>query len=288
MGQHRPALIFLLIGAALSSFGCQALQNLADAQKPNLSVQEVRVTDFAFDEIELTFDVRVENPNPFELQLQSYTYDFNINGNTFIEGTREKGLAIAATDTSIIHVPVELNFGELYDLFNSLKDEDSADYKLFADLTFNLPVLGETTIPLKKTGTVPLLQLPEIRVAGLQVIDANFSDVDLKLNIAVQNPNGFALFLNGFSYQFEVNNQEWLDTRFTNDVTVSENSIQYISIPISLNTLNIGASVIDLLQNAKDLEYSFEGNIDVAAGHPLLGDTDFSFYEEGQLPVMIQ
>ncbi len=287
MVQPKSTLIFLFI-AVISFSACQSLRDLADAQKPQLSVKDVRVTDFAFDEIELTFDVQVENPNPFELQLQDYSYDFNINENTFIEGTRDDGLLIEAADTSIIHVPVELNFTELYDLYNSLKGEDRADYALLADLTFDLPVLGETTIPLKKTGTVPLLELPEIRVAGLKVVDAGFSDIDFELNIAVQNPNGFGLILNGFNYRFEVNDNEWLDTRFTNRVTVSENGRNYITIPISLNTLNIGASVIELLQSAENLRYSFEGNINVGTTHAWLDSTNFSFFETGRLPVMME
>lgn len=74
--QKVICILFFIIAAAFT--GCQALQKLTDAQKPNLSVQDVRVTDFAFDEIELTFDIKVENPNPFELHLTSYNYNLKL------------------------------------------------------------------------------------------------------------------------------------------------------------------------------------------------------------------
>ncbi len=285
---YRNLFVFSLLITAIAFTRCKTLQNLADARKPHLSVKDVRVTDFAFDEIELTFDVEVENPNPVDLRLLSYNYDFNINGNTFIQGTRDKGLAIEASESSIIHVPVQLDFQQLYSLYNSLKGEAKANYALLADLTFNLPVLGKTTIPLKKTGEIPLIKIPDISVAGLEVQEMNLSNIDFELLLQVKNPNAFGLILNALSYRFEVNNEEWIESRFTNKVKVSKNETGTISIPISLNTLNIGTSVVRLLQNAEDLDYSLEGTIDFTAGHPLLGDTDFSFFEKGQLPVMIQ
>lgn len=291
--KYNSILSLIILSVCMSAWlaGCQALQNLTDAQKPNLSVKNVRVTDFAFDEIELTFDINVENPNPFALHLLSYDYGFNINGNTFVDGTRDKGLDIEASGTSVIHVPIQLNFVELYNLFGSLKGEDNADYELSADLTFNLPVLGETTLPLKKSGTIPMLQLPKVSVAGLQVKDLSLTNTDLELRIKIQNPNGFGLLLNHLSYQLSVNNKEWLNTELDNEnelLSVNENSSTYIVIPISLNTLNVGTSLINIINNAGDLKYSLKGSLDISAEHPLLGDTDFSFFESGLLPVIMQ
>src|SRR5699024_11188147 len=226
----------LLIIIAATFAGCQTLQNMADAKKPNLSVKDVHVTDFAFNEIELTFDVSVENPNPFALHLLSYDYGFDINGNNFVQGAADKGLDIEASKSNIIQVPVRLNFTELYQLFTGLKGEDNADYELSTDFTFNLPVLGKTTVPLKKSGSLPLIHLHQISVAGLKVNDIGFSESDMELVIRMKNPNGFGLLLRGLDYTFKVNDKEWLNTSLSENISISKKGKDYIHIPISLNT----------------------------------------------------
>lgn len=278
-------LSLILLGLTVFLSSCKALQDLADAQKPNLSVKNVRVTNFAFDEIELTFDVNVENPNPFALHLLSYDYGFNINGNSFVQGTQEEGLSIDASQTSTIHIPVQLNFVELYNLFGSFKGEDEADYTLATDLTFNLPVLGATTIPLKKTGTIPLIKLPKISVSGLEIKEMGLSGVDLALHLNLKNPNAFGLILNMLSYDLQVNGETLATSTFTEQVKASSNGATNITIPISLNTLKIGASVIKLLRNSNDVHYQLKGSIDMGTTHPLLKETIFNFLESGDLPV---
>lgn len=280
--------VFLLLSLSIVAGSCTTIQKLANNHKPKLSVKDVHVTDFAFDAIELTFDIKVDNPNPVGLKLLSYDYGFDINDNSFVEGSRKKGLSIGAAGSSIIHVPITLDFQELYSLFNSLKGKDKADYTLATNLTFNVPVVGKTTIPLKHSGSIPMIHLPKISVAGLQVENMSLSNVDFELIMRVKNPNSFGLLLNGFSYQLQVNNNNWLDTRFTKNVKVGEDGSSLIRIPISLNTMNIGASVIDILQNTGNLNYSLKGKFDISALHPLLGATEFLFSDSGKLPVMMQ
>ncbi|MBN2732630.1 MAG: LEA type 2 family protein [Balneolaceae bacterium] len=279
----------LLILIALFISGCQAIQDLTDnIRKPSLSVTDVRVTDFAFDEIELTYDVEIDNPNLVAVQMVSYDYDFKINNNDFLQGSQDKQLRIESSGTSTFQIPMRLNFQELYSLFNSLRGQDEADYQLLANLDFNLPVLGETTLPLEKSGSVPMIKLPKINVSSLKVNDVNFSRADLVLNLEVDNPNGFGLLVNALSYNLDVNGRNWVDGSNSKNISISENQTSRIAIPISLNITEIGSSVIQLLNNSSDLNYELNGNFDFGATHPLLDNmrADFSFDQTGEVPLI--
>lgn len=279
----------LLLPVMLVISGCQAIQNLADnIRKPSLSVTDVRITDFAFDEIELTYDVEIDNPNPVAVQMVSYDYDFKINNNEFIQGNQDKQLRIESAGTSTFQLPMRLNFQELYSLFNSLRGQDEADYQLLANLDFDLPVLGETTLPLEKSGSLPMIKLPKINVSSLKVNDINFSQADLVLNLEVDNPNGFGLLVNALTYNLDVNERNWVDGSNSKNISISENQTSSIAIPISLNITEIGSSVIQLLNNSSDLNYKLNGNFDFGATHPLLENmqTDFSFDRAGDVPLV--
>lgn len=283
----KKSIILLLLVATVS--GCQAIQNLAGSiQKPSLSIKDVQVTDFAFDEIELTYEVEVDNPNPVALQMLSYDYDFNINNNDFVEGSQDKQLRIESSGTSTFEIPMRINFQELYELFSSLRNDDKADYSLMADLHFDLPIVGNTTIPLEKRGTVPLIKLPEIAVSSLEVDDISFSEANLILNLDVENPNGFGLLMNAFAYDLNVNGNNWVEGKSQKAVKITENDSNRIAIPISLDIEQIGTSALQLLNNSSGLNYKLSGRIDFGATHPLLESlqTKFSVDKMGDVPLI--
>ncbi len=269
--------------------GCQTIQNLADSiRKPSLSITDVRVTDFAFDEIELTYDVQVDNPNAVAVQMLGYDYDFNINGNDFLNGDQQKKLRIESSGASTFQLPMRLNFSELYNLFSGLRGKDEADYQLAANLNFDLPVLGETTLPLKKSGSLPMLKLPKINVSGLKVNDVNFSRANLSLNLDVDNPNGFGLLVKALSYDLNVNGRNWIEGTSSKKLTIDKNNSGELSIPISVNIADIGTSVVQLLNNSGDIKFKLNGDFDFGATHPLLENlsTNFSFDEAGDVPLI--
>lgn len=269
--------------------GCQAIQDLAgNIQKPSLSITDVRITDFAFDEIELTYDVKIDNPNPVAVQMLSYDYDFKINNNDFIQGDQDKQLRIESSGATTFQIPMRLNFQELYNLFNSLRGQDEADYQLLANLDFDVPVIGKTTLPLEKNGSVPMIKLPKINVSSLEVNEVSFSQANLVLNMEIDNPNGFGLLVNALSYDLNVNGRNWVEGNNRKKITIGENNSNRIAIPISLNISEIGSSVIQLLNNSSGLNYKLTGNFDFGATHPLLESmqTDFSFDQAGDVPLV--
>ncbi len=281
--------VFIILVIFIS--GCQTLRDLSGAiSEPSLSVTDVRVTDFTFSEIELTYDVQIENPNPVTVQMLSYDYDFNINNNDFIEGNQQKLLRIEPSGQSTFQIPMRVNFQELYNLFSGLKGQDEAAYTLAANLDFDLPVLGQTTLPLKRDGNLPMLKLPSINVASLNVQDVNFSEANLVLNLQVDNPNGFGLLLNALSYNLDVNGRNWIDGSDQPKMSIGGNNSNEISIPISLNISEIGASVIQLLNNQNELNFNLNGDLDLGADHPLFNgmSTSFSFDKAGDLPIIRQ
>lgn len=279
----------LLIALPLFISGCQTLQNLADSiRKPSLSITDVRVTDFAFDEIELTYDVQVDNPNSVAVQMLGYDYDFNINGNDFLNGDQRKKLRIESSGESTFELPMRLNFNELYNLFSGLRGEDEADYDLAANLNFDLPVLGETTLPLKKAGSIPMLKIPKVNVSSLKVEDVNLTRANLSLNLDVDNPNGFGLLVKALKYDLNVNGRNWVAGNSSKNLTIDKNNNGELTVPISVNIAQIGTSVVRLLNNSGDIKFKLNGDFDFGATHPLLENlsTKFSFDEAGDVPLI--
>lgn len=266
--------------------GCSTLQDLANSvQKPRLSVTDMRVSGFNFNEIELTYDITVDNPNALSLQLDSYNYDFKLNGQTFIQGQQQENSTIEASGQSILEVPVTLNFKEVYEGIQTLAGADRADYEFLSDVTFDLPVLGLTKVPVSRSGSIPMLNPPGIRVNSLDVQNISFTQADLVLNMEFDNPNAFGIEINGFDYGLNINGDRWAEGQSLANTAIGSKETRQLSIPISLNISEIGLSAYRLLTGSGDLNYTLEGNFDLGTTHPLLDQTMLQIDRSGSLPL---
>lgn len=274
----------ILTTSLILILGCSTLQDLADSvQKPELSVTDMRVSGFNFDEIELTYDITVDNPNALSVQLSSYNYDFKLNEETFIEGQQDKSMKIEASGQSTFEVPVTLNFKRVYEGIRTLADSDQAAYEFLSEVSFELPVLGNTTIPVSKKGSIPMINRPDIRIENLEVQNLSLTKADLVLNMAFDNPNAFGIRINNFDYGLTINGDRWAEGQSLGNTLITEKGSSRLAIPISLNISEIGISAYRLLTGSGELNYSLNGTFDLGTTHSLLKQTDLNINRSGSL-----
>lgn len=273
-------LLPLLIG------GCKALQDFASSiQEPRLSVDNVRVTGFNFQQMELTYDIKVENPNSVSVRMLGYDYNLDLNGNAFISGDQAEKIEIEASGESIFQVPMTLNFSDVYRTVSGLSDQDETSYHFLSHLRFELPVLGATEIPVRNQGSIPLLKRPKLDVRNLEIQNLSLSGADVILKLAFDNPNGFGLDINQLTYDLQVNGDQWADGTALQDVNIRENGITELDIPISLNISQIGMSAYRILSGSDPLDYQLKGHFKVDVLHELLGSTSVNLNRSGKIPV---
>jgi LEA14-like dessication related protein len=276
--------IILLTSTLLLLDGCAALEDLSNSiQKPQLSVENVRVSDFNFEEIELTYDIKVDNPNALSVQMLAYDYNLDINESSLISGDQKKELAIEASGASTFEVPMQLNFAEVYRSVQSLKDSDVASYSFLSNLTFDLPVLGQTKVPVSKNGSIPLLKTPKISLEDFEVTGLSFSSADINLQLQFDNPNSFGIDVNALNYDLMINGDQWADGTALKGTTIKEKGVTMLNIPLSLNISEMGISAYRLLTGGETFEYQIKGDFDLNARHELLGQTTFDFLRSGKL-----
>lgn len=276
--------VILLTCAFFLLDGCAALEDLSNSiQKPQLSVENVRVSDFNFEEMELTYDIKVDNPNALSVQMLAYDYNLDINESTLVTGNQKKELAIEASGASTFQVPMRLNFADVYQSIQSLRDSDEVTYNFLSNLTFDLPALGQTKVPVSKKGQIPLLKTPKISLEDFEVTDVNFSSANINLQLSFDNPNSFGIDVNALNYDLMINGDQWADGTALKGTTIKEKGITMLNIPISLNISEMGISAYRLLTGGGTFNYQIKGDFDLNARHELLGQTTFDFLRSGNL-----
>lgn len=266
--------------------GCSTLEDLAGSvQKPELSVTDVRVTDFSFEDIELTYDVQIDNPNAVSVDMSSYNYDFKLNDRTFVDGQQKRANKIEASGSSTLEVPVRLNFQKVYEGMRTLATAEEAAYEFLGSVSFDLPVLGVTPVSFSRRGNIPMVKVPGIKIQNLEIQNLSLSSADLVLNMEFHNPNAFGILVNSFDYSLSINGNRWAGGKALQNLNISEDGVTSMEIPISLNITEIGISAYRLLTGSGDLNYQLNGTFDLGTDHPLLGRTNFNLNRSGTLPL---
>lgn len=252
-------LIFSLITA------CNTLRDLADVQKPSVRYSSMSFKDISFKDVTLLFNFEVENPNSFGVSADQYQYEFFINGSEFITGTQNENLRIEKESVTTIQVPVSLTFSELYNTIGSVARRDSVSYRLSTEVQFDIAGLTKQRVPVSAEGEMPIPKLPRIELSSFNVKEFSFSGAEMVARFRIENPNSFGITFSDTFYNLEVNGKEWLQTHLEQNIDVNGSGSEIISVPIRLNSSQMGSALIDLLSGQKEFDYHLTGSAQVSA-----------------------
>lgn len=282
----RPGLILFLCCSLLLIDGCSALSDLArNIQEPQLSVTDVEVVDFNFTDMEMAFDVTVDNPNALAVQMLSYDYNLDIREHTLVSGQQDRETSIEASGESTIRIPVRLNYEDVYNTVQGLSAGEETPYAFSSTFAFDLPGLGRTEIPVNRKGEIPVLRLPSVSIGSLQVDQLNLSGADLTLRLDFDNPNRIGFDIGEFDYSLDIDGSRWAEGTALEGVSLGGNEVSQLEIPIRLNFAEMGMSAYRILTGSEEVEYDLNGSFSLGADHPLLGQTEFEMNREGRVSV---
>ena len=273
--------VLLLLGI----FGCSTVQNLVNIKKPNVSIENVRLTGMSLNDLDLAVALKVDNPNQLTADLEGFDFDFQINQSSFLKGQQDNPQTIEAMKSSSFEVPLKINFKDLYSTYSTLKSQDNSTYKIDFGLAFNLPVLGKTRIPVSHEGEFPLIKVPSVKISTLKINKLNLTGADVALELEIDNPNAFGFSLKSLDYNFQVNGQEWAQGLTNRAVQIAEKGKGTLSIPVSLNFLEMGQTVFRLLSGDNTVNYNFDGKFALDSSLPLLKDINLPVTRAGELVI---
>ena len=275
----------LVVSAALVG-GCAQMQDLvklADIQKPVVSFSDAKLSSLSFHQADLIFNLKIDNPNPVGIRLEGFDYDLLLNNASFLKGRQDNRVKLDANGRAEIPLPISLTFEDIYNTVKTLKDKDQIHYALKTGLNFNLPVLGTVRIPVQTGGKLPSVKLPSIELTSINVDKIDLTSAKLTVKLKVDNPNAFKMMLKKVNLNLDVAGQQWLTGARGRNISLNQKAQNEISIPIQLNLMEMGGSVLKLLTTDQKLDYKFSGNTQIDSTLDLLKPYHFNFDKSGKV-----
>lgn len=108
---------------------------------------------------------------------------------------------IHARGSETVKIPVCLIYDDIKKTYDDIKPGSIIPYKIKVDLIVDVPVFGRLTLPLEKTGEIPIPYKPDIDVDKIHFEKFSFEETIATLHLKLENKNDFDLGLNDLDYE---------------------------------------------------------------------------------------
>ncbi len=264
LASYRLAAFALICGSLVSA--CQSLEGiLATAPKPTARIIGTEMKNLTLERIDLIFNVEVANPYAVNLPLVDLTYNVASGGTSLLQGNIKPSGAVQAYGTSLIQVPARITFASLLKALKGVKPGSVVPYKADLTLGVDAPVVGMLTLPLSKSGELPVPAAPEVELSSFEIAKLNLDETKATAKLQVKNTNSFALNLSKLSIELALGANKIVDTSLAQSAKIAPGQTVSVDVPLSFSPRSFGVTVINLLRGNKSA-YSLVGSLE--AGTP--------------------
>jgi len=239
-------------------------------QEPVISLHSVQLAKLdILSGAQLLCKVQVENPNIFTIPLPEVGWEVFINTNSFVNGVIKDNQQIKAHNSSIVEIPVNLNYLDIFKAFASLKGKKQTDYKAAFDIKFAIPLLGDKIWHLEYEGELPMPQLPKISAPVMRVEKADLTMVEWYVSFNVENPNPFELPQPKIAFNYQINNRTFLQNTLPNKGPLASSSVTPVVFGLLVYYADLFRVFSDLRTAANvqsQLDVTFDFGVPVFSG----------------------
>ena len=100
------------------------------------------------------------------------------------------------------------------------------------------------------------------------------------------NPNKFKLFINNFNYNFNVNGLKWIEGITKDQINIAENGDYTLDLPISLNFLEMGKTIYNIVSGSQAINYDFVSDLDLKTSLPMMKEIKLPVNKKGSLNIL--
>lgn len=272
--------IALLFSLPLLLLACDALNMLQTTARPTAKVVSTNIDGLDLNGLNLNFGVEIQNPYSTNIPLTQLSYALATEGNPFLSGQlAEKPGSIPAMGSTVVKVPVRIDFQKAMQLVSSIQPGKSVPYQ--ADLTISVDALGlgNVDIPLRQTGQIPVPDLPKVEVSQVEWQEISMNKARAQVKLKMTNPNDFALALQQMNYRFSLGGNELANSQLQVVQSLASNGESELVIPLEFAPMSLGMGVLNLIRGS-GASYELNGDLKVGTD---FGPLEFPLAKTGQV-----
>lgn len=263
--------IILIVVAILAGIGIwwwqssSPVQTVAENVAPEMDVVSVNVSNIDEERIDATAEIELKNPFPVDLKSSNIEYEIYIDSIKVIQDAHNEPLDIAASDSEVIEVPVEILTDPMTRVLEHFTKSgvDSADYAINVTFQLDVPIEGEREFTMDMSKRLPTFQLMDVE---LQDVDPNIlsSDEGIDLVVKITNKNNYPLKIENGTFYLTVEDELEVSGEMQDYVNIPANGSGDVAVHARKERGSLTQSALSVLfdQEGTSFHYVFSYTMD--------------------------
>ncbi len=253
--------------AALALAGCAALQNLSQAagiKPPEVTYDTVNYRALDFDALHCDVVFDVKNPNRVGGRLEGYDLKLVVDGVTLADGKVDQALDLGPGKSTKFVIPAVVRWS---DIINRLTAKptmpDDLPWKVSG--TAFVKVADQAIgLPFEREGALPVIRPPSIMPVAVRVGSPSFTNIHVDVDVEMKSNGGHSFSIGEMSHDLSIAGQDVIKGSIAPPGKVVGNSVRTVSADLS--TLQVGLSMMKVLQSKEPVAVRFRGQTAVDTG----------------------
>lgn len=178
--KNKAGRLLILFVFTISS--CGTLDPSLFQKKPDASIEKIDIQAISFHDIDLLFNIAIDNPYPLSIRLAEVKLRFLVEKAQLFETKTQKGLKIKASGREVSPFVVNLKYADIEKIVKNFGDRDYLNCQVEGEIVLSLPRTGIPGIPetwpfpYKKMLKIPAIK-PVVSVKNFKVDMPSLADV---------------------------------------------------------------------------------------------------------------
>ncbi|KAH7681177.1 LEA14-like protein [Dioscorea alata] len=229
--------------------------------KPTADVSGVHIPHISMEKVDIVVDVLISNPNPLPIPLVDINYLIESDGRKLVSGLIPDAGTIHAHGSETVKIPVTLIFDDIKKTYHDIKPGSIIPYRIRVELLVDVPIFGRLTLPLEKTGEIPIPYKPDVDLEKIHFDKFSFEETVATLHLKLENKNDFDLGLNVLEYEIWLSDVSVGSGEMNKSTKIEKQGITKMEIPITFRPKDFGSALWDMIRG-RGTGYTIKGHID--------------------------
>lgn len=262
-----------------------AIKKEAQHLKPGLSVASFDITDINQDKISATSKVTLTNNLPIEVKTNRVDYIIYIDSAKVIEDSYSKPIIIRSSDTTVIHLPMEIMFKKMGVVLKRFDDKkiDSADYSVKATFAADVPIAGEKNFTMNFSKRLPALRLLKAKMGNVDISKFGLKESTLAMTLNVENPNVFPVTMKDGKYAISIDNDKNIMEGTVSTVKIPARGTAPVIMQADMKTMKMPKLGWKMLFGKKDTNFKMKFSGTLMSENGMLNNSKMAFNMSGTL-----
>jgi LEA14-like dessication related protein len=255
----------ILAGLVLLHGCAQVEEVLKAAPKPSARVTGASLQGLTLEQVGLVFDVEVTNPYSVALPLLDTGYAIDSGEQQIVAGRVQPAGSIPAGSARSVKVPASIKFSPLLAALKGVRPGAVVPYTARIDLAVDAPVIGRTSLPVTRSGELPIPAAPEVRMASFDIGSLTLDKVSAMARLNLRNTNQFEIDLARLGLDLALGGKAVAQTKLASPAKLAPGQSTTLLVPVSFSPKAFGLGFFNLLRGS-EAGYAVSGSLD--AGTP--------------------